>query len=217
MQPGERSGVSASVGRGVVYARETPPPHAGEGGWWVRWEPTPTWMAAVERLDPVFDQRFAGFGYGGEAAYEVEADLLRLFRDLHAAEPDGRDAEPPTSLKPLGSIQFRGSSTITDMGSVSGGAGLLADTIGPRSTFTGTIGIGGRHAMAPLYAPLVLGVAMGTAVLLWPATRGAWRRRRGRCGGCGYSRRGLEAAAACPECGGGVRGVQLCHPLRHDV
>lgn len=33
------------------------------------------------------------------------------------------------------------------------------------------------------------------------AVRRARRRRRGRCAACGYNRKGLEAAAVCPECG----------------
>ncbi|MEQ9095993.1 MAG: hypothetical protein RIE32_06990 [Phycisphaerales bacterium] len=34
--------------------------------------------------------------------------------------------------------------------------------------------------------------------------RRAVRRRRGRCVGCGYDRGGLDAGAACPECGAGA-------------
>lgn len=57
------------------------------------------------------------------------------------------------------------------------------------------------HAMVPLYAPLLLSLTLIVALLAWPRTRGAGRRRRGRCAGCGYAMRGLAVGAGCPECG----------------
>lgn len=61
--------------------------------------------------------------------------------------------------------------------------------------------------------PLWPGFAINTffyALLLFGAwrllgvLRRAVRRRGGRCVGCGYDRGGLDAGAACPECGAGV-------------
>ncbi|MFI4915897.1 MAG: hypothetical protein ACIAS6_05240 [Phycisphaerales bacterium JB060] len=61
--------------------------------------------------------------------------------------------------------------------------------------------------------PLWPGFLLNTlfyALLLFIAWRGpgvvrrAVRRRRGRCVGCGYDRGGLDADAACPECGAGA-------------
>jgi hypothetical protein len=42
------------------------------------------------------------------------------------------------------------------------------------------------------------------ALLLWRGERPERRRRLGQCINCGYDRRGLEAAAVCPECGAAV-------------
>jgi hypothetical protein len=47
---------------------------------------------------------------------------------------------------------------------------------------------------------LYAGAFRGLTILLAGARR-SWRRRRGRCPGCGYDRRGLAEGAACPECG----------------
>ena len=41
----------------------------------------------------------------------------------------------------------------------------------------------------------------GLGVVGVPRARRVMRRRRGKCEGCGYDRRGLEAGAMCPECG----------------
>ncbi len=67
--------------------------------------------------------------------------------------------------------------------------------------------------------PLWPGFAINTgfyALLLFIAwrtpgvIRRTVRRRRGRCAACGYDRGGLDAGAACPECGAGAKlvGVQ---------
>lgn len=60
----------------------------------------------------------------------------------------------------------------------------------------------------PLWRGLVLNVLVHGACwwLVLPLLgsiplRARWRRRRGRCGGCGYDRRGLGTDALCPECG----------------
>jgi hypothetical protein len=42
------------------------------------------------------------------------------------------------------------------------------------------------------------------ALLLWRGELPERRRRLGLCAGCGYDRRGLEAGAACPECGAAI-------------
>lgn len=49
------------------------------------------------------------------------------------------------------------------------------------------------------YAILTFALVRGPRVL-----RRARRRRRGRCERCGYDRAGLDAGAACPECGAGA-------------
>ena len=43
--------------------------------------------------------------------------------------------------------------------------------------------------------------AVGVVIGNIPAFRRAARRRRGRCAGCGYDRRGLDLGKTCPECG----------------
>lgn len=59
------------------------------------------------------------------------------------------------------------------------------------------------------YRPMWSGLAIDTALfgaawallfLAAPALR-AWRRRKGRCGACGYDLRGLATSTPCPECG----------------
>jgi len=58
----------------------------------------------------------------------------------------------------------------------------------------------GTMICLPLYIPLA--VSLTFTALLW---RREFRHRRvakaGACGVCGYDRRGLDAAAKCPECG----------------
>jgi hypothetical protein len=41
----------------------------------------------------------------------------------------------------------------------------------------------------------------GLAVWGIPAARRAWRRRLGRCAGCGYALLGIPSGSSCPECG----------------
>jgi hypothetical protein len=81
----------------------------------------------------------------------------------------------------------------------------------PRSALTGYRALD-RFALPLL--PLWPGFAINTAfyaLLLFALIRGPrvlrreLRRRRGRCGACGYDRVGLAPGAACPECGAGVR------------
>jgi hypothetical protein len=60
--------------------------------------------------------------------------------------------------------------------------------------------------LRPVWGGLAADVALWSAgwlVLLrgFEIGRAARRRRAGRCASCGYDRRGLDAGAACPECG----------------
>jgi len=48
---------------------------------------------------------------------------------------------------------------------------------------------------------LAYGAAFAAIGLALTTVRRSWRRSRGRCTRCGYARAGLEAGAACPECG----------------
>ena len=158
----------------------------------MRWEESPPWMEAVTRLDPVFDYRFAGFGYGSEAQYRIEVPMDALLSALMA----GRQTTPKAAASfPSLNLSLKG----VAIGSMSPGG----DGAAVRGQLTGTVVMPGPHAMIPLYAPLLLALLTISGVLLWPTARGAWRRRRGRCGGCGYTRRGLDAGTACPECGAG--------------
>jgi hypothetical protein len=69
----------------------------------------------------------------------------------------------------------------------------------PRPIFRGELGLSGPA--------LTLGL-VGAALWLFEAFTldglEIRRRRRGRCPGCNYDRSGLEAGAACPECGAGA-------------
>jgi hypothetical protein len=54
----------------------------------------------------------------------------------------------------------------------------------------------GLAANTVLYAAVLQVLMIATE-----RSRGWWRQRRGRCAACNYDRRGIERAAACPECG----------------
>jgi hypothetical protein len=52
----------------------------------------------------------------------------------------------------------------------------------------------------PLWMPFAP-LALAAGALWYPGVRLTWRRRRGSCLTCGYSRQGLAADVVCPECG----------------
>ncbi|MGH7130879.1 MAG: hypothetical protein ACREJO_02915 [Phycisphaerales bacterium] len=65
-----------------------------------------------------------------------------------------------------------------------------------------------RIPLRPIWPGLVVNTLVNACVIgplmLVPGwVRRRWRRRHGRCVGCGYSRAGLGGGVACPECGGG--------------
>lgn len=104
--------------------------------------------------------------------------------------------------------------THTPRRSIHGGFELM--TRGPSASSRVAYNVG-SHKILDRFAlpllPLWPGFLLNTffyALLLFGAwrlpgmLRRAVRRRRGRCAGCGYSRDGLDAGTACPECGAGV-------------
>lgn len=52
----------------------------------------------------------------------------------------------------------------------------------------------------PMWVPAAGLLLIGIAAWI-PDVRAVLRRRRGRCPGCGYDRKGLDSAQPCPECG----------------
>lgn len=73
----------------------------------------------------------------------------------------------------------------------------------------------GRLPLMPMWPGFGLAVVMWAAVAWgswagvssgWGAARGWWRRRGGRCAGCGYE---VRALAVCPECGRENRAAKL--------
>ena len=78
---------------------------------------------------------------------------------------------------------------------------------------TGYIGLPGDIWIP--YLPIWSGLALDLVVLALPwyvvfwvagSGRRVYRRRRGRCGACGYDLAGLDGGTACPECGAVPRG-----------